>query len=281
MKNEIKTSKTRWHRLLGALLEEILVPVGISVFTDFPIMSEPPESDILLLRKEGHIWSDRQKAFLPDGIRDSRASHILIEFKYTESVNENAVRQIMAYDYFYRSTQGLKKEEAESFLISAKTPQKNTLNQFGYAETDKPGVYKSSNTLLRAIPLISLNELTVEEYNVWFKCFASRKEEKKSAFALVIQRGLSLLTTKLEWMTDGLTLLFEKGERAMTVEITPETVMELGKNLRTTLLSHLRPEEIDKILSTLKPEKRLEGLKPEEIESYLVKIKSGKKKDKR
>jgi hypothetical protein len=52
MKKTKPKSKTRWHRLLGRLLEELLAPLGISVFTEFPLMSEPPKTDILLLRKK-------------------------------------------------------------------------------------------------------------------------------------------------------------------------------------------------------------------------------------
>ena len=47
-----KKTRTRWHRLLGKLLEETLAPVGVTVQTEFPIMSNPPQADILLLRRE-------------------------------------------------------------------------------------------------------------------------------------------------------------------------------------------------------------------------------------
>jgi hypothetical protein len=32
------------HRLLGRLFEELLVPLGVEVFTDVPIMNDPPEN---------------------------------------------------------------------------------------------------------------------------------------------------------------------------------------------------------------------------------------------
>lgn len=41
---------------------------------------------------------------LPDGIRDCNANHILIEFKYTESLTADAIRQAVSYEYFYRTT---------------------------------------------------------------------------------------------------------------------------------------------------------------------------------
>ncbi|MCP4109524.1 MAG: hypothetical protein GY749_29055 [Desulfobacteraceae bacterium] len=93
MKKKPKSkTKTRWHRLFAKVLEELLVPLGISVFTEFPVMSAPPKTDILLLRKEKSGWSSKQMAHLPGGVRDSKAKHIILEFKYTESVNRNAPR---------------------------------------------------------------------------------------------------------------------------------------------------------------------------------------------
>ncbi|NJL59799.1 MAG: hypothetical protein HC887_09305, partial [Desulfobacteraceae bacterium] len=137
MKKPKEDSKTRWHLLLGSMLEDILTPVGIRVIADFPVMSEAPECDILLLRKERKVWSEEQKKRLSDGIRDCEASHILIEFKYTESVNENALLQVLGYDYFYRRTQNLAGHDVGTFLVSSKTPERETLRVFGYSQSDR------------------------------------------------------------------------------------------------------------------------------------------------
>jgi hypothetical protein len=32
--NDFATTKTRWHRLLGSVFEQVLTPVGIAVYTD-------------------------------------------------------------------------------------------------------------------------------------------------------------------------------------------------------------------------------------------------------
>jgi hypothetical protein len=184
-------SKTRWHRLLGKLLEELLAPLGISVFTEFPLMREPPKTDILLLRKEKAGWSSEQRACLPDGIRDSRATHILLEFKYTESVSRNAVRQTLCYDNFYKRVRGLKDYEVQTFLLSSKTPNAETLKKIEYVSSGQPGIYRSGNRLTEAIPLLSLNELSDKPHNAFFKFFASRRKVKKSAFDTVKKQGLS------------------------------------------------------------------------------------------
>ena len=78
--------------------------MGVKVLTDVSVMSEPPKTDILLLRKEHRRWIKAQLERLPDGVRDCRAKHILLEFKYTESINENAFLQALCYDYLYRCT---------------------------------------------------------------------------------------------------------------------------------------------------------------------------------
>ncbi len=37
------SSKTRWHLLLGAVLDPLLKPVGIEVFAELPVMKTPPK----------------------------------------------------------------------------------------------------------------------------------------------------------------------------------------------------------------------------------------------
>jgi len=82
MKSDIvKKQKTSWHRLLARLLELVLSPLNIEVSPNVSVMTEPPEADILLLRRQSRQWTAAQRDFLPDGIRDSNASRILIKFK--------------------------------------------------------------------------------------------------------------------------------------------------------------------------------------------------------
>ena len=123
MPQESAATQTQWHRLLGQLLEELLTPVGLTVLTGFPIMTNPPEADVLLLRREGlDKWTADQYARLPDGVRHSRASHILLEFKYTESVNLAALQQAIGYDHFYRRSNRLTEKDVHTFLLSSRQP---------------------------------------------------------------------------------------------------------------------------------------------------------------
>ena len=73
------------------------------------------------------------------------------------------------------------------FILCAKTPLPERLAAFGYAPTAQPGVYQSQNVLATEIMLLVLNELSPAPHNALVKAFASSKQEKAKAFALLRQ----------------------------------------------------------------------------------------------
>jgi hypothetical protein len=267
------SAKTRWHRLLGSVLEQLLTPVGMTVYTDVPVMSDPPEADIVLLRRDTRTWTKAQLARLADGLRQTHASHLLIEFKYTESVNEEALLQTLCYDTFYKRAKHLKAAAVQSFLVSSQTPQADTLTHWGYEETEHPGVYHTDDKIFGRIILLSLNQLADEPHNAFLKCFASRPAEKRKAFTTLVGSWVGILTDKLGDLIAGLQKCWHSliGEELMKQALTPEKVMKIGANWLKAQLAHLPAEERLKGLKPaerlkgLKPAERLKGLKPEEV----------------
>ena len=285
-------SKTRWHRLLGKLLEFLLPPVGIQVQIEPQVMSEPPQADIILLRRHTPFWTPEQQARLADGIRDSRASHILIEFKYSESVDHDAIQQTLSYEYFYRKSQQLQVEQIDCFLLSAKTPQAATLNKLCYHQTQS-GIYHSDNWLLNKITLLSLNDLPDTEHNAWLRCFASKRTEKQKAVRHIHLEEYS--DYRLHWLISGFINLFirQQGLDPMNVEMTPEELIAFGKFIKEQGLEknlwsveerleglnaeqRLQGLEPEIVLQNYDVEQRLKGLKLDEIEAYLQKLKAQK-----
>ncbi len=277
-----KKGKTQWHRLLGTLLEETLSPVGITVQTEIPIMSNPPRADILLLRREQEEgWTPAQYGRLPDGVRDSSAKHILLEFKYTESINKKALLQALGYDIFYKLAQRLNDKDVQTFLLSARKPRAEFLQTFGYQVEDKRGVYYSTNPILKHLPILSLNELEADGHNAFVKCFASRKREKEDAFDVL--EGEKLDVSSYRFVTGLRRYWFDaQGEDQMDVELTSEQVFALGKGWSDMMLAMMTPEERlaglqpEERLAGLQPEERLAGLTQEEIEAYLQWMKQSK-----
>ncbi|MEK8018686.1 MAG: hypothetical protein VSS75_017580 [Candidatus Parabeggiatoa sp.] len=278
----LKKQKTSWHRLLARLLEMILSPLDIDVQSDVSVMTDPPEADILLLRRKTPRWTTAQRERLPDAIRDSEASHILIEFKYTQSFNEEALQQALGYDFFYKQAKQLTQRDVQTVLLSARKPHAETLRALGYQVTEYPGVYRSQHAVIKKVLLLSLNELSNEPHNVWIKCFASRKNVKKQALNKLKELDLVSIANDLKWFISGLMeVWFAKGEEKMSIEMTPEEVTELGKQLGEIWLANLTVDELlarfgrEEVLSHFKPkpEEVLPHFKLEVIEDYLKKVK--------
>jgi len=259
------TPQTQWHRLLGKLLEELLTPVGITVLTGFPIMANPPEADVLLLRREGaDKWTAGQYARLPDGVRHSPAGHIILEFKYTESVNLSALQQAVGYDNFYRRHHQLTEPEVQPFLLSSRQPNGRFLETFGYQESKWAGVYYSQNPMLARLPILSLNALSDAEHNAFVKCFASRKAEKQRAFDALQPDRLLTYSPGIYWFILNLWRHWfkpQEGENDMNIQLSPEDLRDMADMWGDSLLHILPPE---KLLSHLTLEERLAGLEPKE-----------------
>ncbi len=279
----LKKQKTSWHRLLARLLELVLSQFGIDVQPNVSVMTESPEVDILLRRRDTPQWTAVQRAHLPDGIRDSKASHILIEFKQTESFNEKALTQAVGYDYFYKQAKKLLHTEVQTVLFSAKKPRSDTLTYLGYQPTEYPGVYRTQSPVTRNVLLLSLNELSNEPHNVWIKCFASQKKVKKQVLKQIKELDLVSIASELKWLISGLMELWfdtALGEQKMTIEFTPEEVTEFGKRLGDIWLADLTVDDLlarfetKEVLSHFKPIDRLAGLEPEIIENYLKQFKN-------
>lgn len=276
-----KVKKTRWHRLLGRMLEELLTSVDIAVTTELEIMSQPPKVDLLLLRKNTSQWTKEQMGLLPDGIRDCNANHVLIEFKYTESVNYDVLTQTLSYDTFYRRSTKLSKNKIRTFILSSKTPVNRFLEDFGYAMKEKPGVFYSNNPLLIGIPILSLNDLADAPHNRFVKCFASRKTIKKQALKSIFDSGFSLLEMPLQWFFSGLwkNWFDNNGEDIMEKELTPEKVIEIGKLWGNAYLNSLPPEErlaglsIKEVLAALKAQVIVGELTEDDIDYFFKYLK--------
>lgn len=246
------TERVQHHRIIGMGMQLNLAEVQVIVATELSILTESPRVDILLLRREGAAWTEAQRARLPDGIRDSTAAHVLVEFKYTESVTEKGILQAAAYDLFYQQAQNLADEQILPVLLSARTPHRSRLDEWGFEETQR-GVFRSSLPIMRRVLLLALNRLPATSNNAMVKLFASRDRERDAAFA-ALDRHLFKESPELGAYVLGLMQTFNvKGELNMAETLTPEKVMEYGKRIQ------------ELIIEAGTPEQRLAGLSPDEI----------------
>ncbi len=243
------------------MLERLLEPVDINVIVDAPVLSQPPKADVLILRNHHPRWTPAQLERLPDGIRQLEASYILLELKYTESLTEGGMAQIVSYDTLYKAKRGIAPEVVQSFLICSHTPHKKTLDKLGFVATELPGVLENSYPVCRQIRLISLNELAKTSYNAAFKLFAGKLREKRAAYGILNERA--------RFLGDALNVFFGvlyrlwfffKGE-AMLPPITEEELREMESVIGEAWFRSLT---VEKRLQGLTPEERMKGLPPEE-----------------
>ena len=258
--------KLLWHRLLAKLLEVVLAGEGVAVLSELPATSNPPQIDLLLLRREGKRWTARQRALLPDGVRDRQVAHHLLECKITESVTEQGLQQALTYDYLYRQSQQLALAEVQTYVVSAKTPQAAKLAAWGYAVDEHPGVYVSTTPLLSRVVLLVLNELRDAAHNEYLRLFASRQQVRTSALRHLDHAASSAIWTVIFALQKAYAL--EGAE--MGTEVTVESLLTLGEEMRKQVvasasvaerLAGLGPAER---LAGLEPAERLAGLEPEE-----------------
>ena len=272
------TERVQYHQLLGMGMQLNLAAVHVNVATESSVLTESPRVDILLLRREGAAWTEAQRARLPDGIRDSAAAHVLVEFKYTESVTEDGILQAAAYDLFYRQAQNLSREQTLPVLLSARTPHRSRLDEWGFEETQQ-GVFRARLPIMRRVLLLALNRLPATSNNAIVKLFASRDREREAGFAALDRRVLEESLDLHVYVLGLMQTLNVKGELNMAETLTPETVMEYGKRIREFIietgtpeerLAGLSPDEIlarfspDEILARFSLDERLTGLSPDE-----------------
>lgn len=274
-----------WHELFASLLRQQLTPLQITVQTEFLVLTERPRGDVLLMRRETDEWTAEQLRYLPDGIRESHASDILIEFKATESLTRKGIRRAAIYDDFYQANQNKPPEAVHTVLISSRKPQPKTLELFQFVATMQSGIYRCENVLADRITLISLNELDADEHNAFVKFFASQRKSRQQAIEVLREAGfetveksiLSLLKTVWQSRNKEEASNMEKAF-IKELEAESDAFLELviaASPKEKLLARYFSPEER---LAGLEPEERLAGLEPQVIEAYLRGL-TRKKKD--
>ncbi|MDM8517094.1 hypothetical protein QUF76_12905 [Desulfobacterales bacterium HSG16] len=244
MSDKTEKSEIRWHRWFGTVFEEVLIPLGLDVQTEHPVMIDPPEADVVIIRKNGMGWTPEQLEVLPDGVRDCNASHIIIEFKNTESLTEDALFVTGGYRVFYKQSRDLKDHEIQVFIASSKSPSRKILERHGYRPSDKAGVYHSQYSMVRFIPLIALNDLADKPYNALYRLFGSRKKEKLRALKRLMNEGLNKFPDKIGvFIMKAVRFLFHKGGTE-TMSYTPEERAMFGDFLEEFILPIMKFEEL-------------------------------------
>jgi len=268
------------HLLFGKLFKAMMAPLGVLVSTEFRIMTDSPRADILIIKKKAGKWSPNQLKLIPDGIRESEARYIILEFKYTESLSDRTFQQALGYDYFFSESYHLKRNELQTFIVSAKTPRNQILKDYGYSLSETKGVYKSEIRAFRFFPILILNELPDNHHNALIKAFASRKAQREKAAKILQDKNYIDIMPKSvrNIIVDIFTYIFHKPmEEKIMQEMTEEQAAKMAKFIDVFVNTNLSLQEVlsqykaKDVISQFKPKEIISQLKPEDILSNLDK----------
>jgi hypothetical protein len=272
--NQTEDEFTPWHDYFGGLFKESLIPLDLEVESNYAIGKGPPRVDLLIIRKENTNWTESQLKYLPDGVRQSKRRHIIMELKKTQSISIRSVWQSMGYLNSYLNLKEIEPDEVQVFIISAKTPQKQTLNKLDFVKSSLSGVYQSTSKLAKRLSLICANDLAKTPYNMWIKLFASKQKEKSVALELLFSTHYQSLSNEMKiiifnvinyWNQTG-----EYNMEKLKKDLSKKRYLQPNQGMlefitsffpASDVLKQYRPEDR---LMDLKPEERLMGLRPEE-----------------
>ena len=264
-KIKVNFDSPKSHILFGFLMKETLIPVDLEVESSFEVGKGPPKLDVLIIRRMGESWTEDQLYFLPDGVRQKNCKHVILELKYTESVNQIAIYQALGYFGKYVSLKKIPIDDAHVFIVCSKTPEEKTLNKLGFEPTDIEGVYQSNDKIMQHLSLISLNDLSNAHYNLLIKLFSSKKKQKIAALKKILFFGIKQLSQGLiDVILKIIGFWNETGEytmQNMKKDFTPELFGDVNEEVIDFFIYLFRPE---KLIQRFKPEDRLKGLKPED-----------------
>ncbi|KPA18476.1 hypothetical protein MHK_001298 [Candidatus Magnetomorum sp. HK-1] len=263
---EKNTESPNSHTLFGSMMKEALIPLNLEVESNYEVGKGPPKLDVLIIRRTGDSWTDEQLDFLPDGIRQKKCRYVILELKYTESINQIAIFQTLGYFGSYLKIKGISIDDACTFLVSAKTPNNKTLSKLNFEKKQIKGVYEPKVDILKPLSLITLNDLSDKNYNLWIKLFSSKKKQKLSVLQKILSLDLKKISQELIVILFKIMNFWNKtGEVSMQTikkEINSEFLNGIDEDLVNFFLSFTKPELVAR---QLKPEERLMGLKPEDV----------------
>ena len=141
-----------------------------------------PEENNVVISRPTRKWPPEALKHLPDGIRDSKALHILMLFKYDEPLTVEDFRGAINAHYSYKQQNKLKDKDLEVFLISTIPLRRAVLDELGYKRTRRAGVYRSKDPLFSLVPIIYPGELRNRRHNASLKVIVGPKNERLEAF---------------------------------------------------------------------------------------------------
>ncbi|MEM7536731.1 MAG: hypothetical protein AAF639_31415 [Chloroflexota bacterium] len=154
----MSTNKNLFERLFDEQGNLIHYPYEV-LFGD-----EEPVVDMYMRKTRGRLW--RHQFFMPDGVRESDATHTIYNFEYSLN-DEIPLIRTMACGIYYRTHQEVDEEDLLTVMVLADAPEQDMLADLTYQPTVYPGIYVSNASIFVGQIIMVLSELR-KSFNNWF-----------------------------------------------------------------------------------------------------------------
>ena len=149
--------------------------------------SDSPKIDILLRSRDGRKLTFLQRMFLPDGLRQSEAAHIIMNFAYTEEDKRRSFARTLVCGRYYCDSMEVAHDDLLLVMLFPQEPDREILAEFGYQPTQDPGIYRSDLPLFRRQIVMVFGELRNALRNAPFKLFARSQDSRQGAYKTLLR----------------------------------------------------------------------------------------------
>lgn len=254
-----------WHRLFGLLLTDYFTGLPFTVEVERDLSQQQQLLDVVIIRRRQGAVSIR----LPDGLEDL-ADHNLITFKsHHETLDSWAIKELIGHYVAYRklvsptTSELLAEDRFRLYAVCARFPDKLS-TQSPWRE-QQPGVYHCLWGT-DEVRVIVARKLSREAHNAPLHLFSASPE--LVGFGQTTYHQRSVRTSRL---------LGELFEHLQGEGVTMYTMDDFIRDQNIKDFNNMSPEDQEKFLHSLPPEKLLAAVSADQIRRYLDKLSTSRR----
>lgn len=189
--------------------------------------SETPKVDVLLTCSNKEGWTLEQRRMLPDGLRQGKATHIIMNMSYDQVEDELPFIRIMVCGILYRDSENLPESDVLMVMVLTQAPKPEIMEELGFKPTKRPGIYRSAISIFENQIVMVLDQLSNTLPNAPFKCFSRSQKARQDAYNTLMMYDFPGYSPSV------------RGALAQIAALTEQEVDEFSVEMRDSLMASM------------------------------------------